>query len=105
MIQQDKKNTISEDGNYLFSRIDFNVKRMNELIDDLLMLSKISQASVSKQTVDVSLMAQEIIEEYTINHPTRCIDCSISPSVSVYGDPKLVRIILENILGNALKYS
>ncbi|RUR06306.1 ATP-binding protein [Legionella sp. km772] len=105
MIQQDKKNALSEDGHYLFSRIDSNVKRMNELIDDLLMLSKISQASVNKKQVDVSILAQEIINEYCENQPSRHIDCTISPGVQVYGDPKLVRILLENLLNNALKYT
>lgn len=105
MIQQDKNNVISADGNYLFSRIDCNVKRMNELIDDLLMLSKISQAALNKQKINLTLMAQELIEEYKKNNPTRQIDCVLFPNLIVYGDPKLVRILLENLLGNALKYT
>lgn len=105
MVQQDKSNTISEDSKYLFSRIDSNVVRMNELIDDLLMLSKISQAEINKRNVDVSLIAQEIIQGYMANNPNRCIDYSIASSLSVYGDPKLVRILLENVIGNALKYT
>ena len=106
MIQQDKTNAISENSTYLFSRVDSNVKRMNELIDDLLMLSKISQAAVNKQKVDLSLMAEEIINEFINNdHRARSINYMISPSIIVYGDPKLIRILLENLVGNALKYT
>ncbi len=105
MIQQDKNNSLSEDGTYLFSRININIMRMNDLIDDLLMLSKISQATINKQKIEFSLMAAEIIEEYRKNYPTRTIDCFIKPQISIYGDPKLIRILLENLLGNALKYT
>lgn len=105
MIQQDTKNTFTADSHYLFTRINCNVKRMNELIDDLLMLSKISQSAVNKQHIDVTLMAQEIITEYMRNHPTRSIEYSIAPLLKVKGDAKLVRILLENLLNNALKYT
>jgi signal transduction histidine kinase len=105
MIQYDANNVITPDSKYLFSRLDSNAKRMNELIDDLLMLSKISQAAVNKQTVDVSTMAQEILDEYIKNNPTRSIKYLITPALTVKGDQKLVRILLENLLGNALKYT
>ena len=105
MIQHDANNVITPDSQYLFSRINSNVKRMNELIDDLLMLSKISQATVSKRQVDVSAIAQEIILDYIQNNPDRTIEYFVTPSLTVEGDPKLVRILLENLLGNALKYT
>ena len=105
MIQHDKDNVIGDKSAHLFTRIDSNVKRMNELIDDLLMLSQIPQAALEKQEVDVSLLAGGIIDEYVKNNPTRKINCSINPVLKVFGDPKLVRILLENLLSNAFKYT
>jgi signal transduction histidine kinase len=105
MIQYDAKNVINPDSQYLFSRIDSNVKRMNELIDDLLTLSKISQSSINRQSIDVSTLAKEILEEYIQNNPTRSIEYSIAPSLTIQGDLRLVRILFENLLGNAVKYT
>lgn len=105
MIQQDSKNSITADSQYLFSRVDSNVKRMNELIDDLLMLSKISQATLNIQEINVSEIATHIISEYKQNNPTRLIDCQIASDLIVKGDSKLIRILLENILNNAFKYT
>lgn len=105
MIQYDAKNVITPDSQYLFTRIDSNVKRMNELIDDLLKLSKISQASLTREPIDVSTMTQEILEEYIQNNPTRSIHYSIAPALTVQGDQRLVRVLFENLLGNAVKYT
>lgn len=105
MIQQDERTILSEDGKHLFSRVNVNIKRMQDLIDDLLMLSKIAQASLNKQKIELSAMATELIEEYKQNHPERSIDYSVTPAISLEGDPKLIRILLENLLQNALKYT
>jgi signal transduction histidine kinase len=104
MIQQDKENHISPDSLHLFSRIESNCQRMNELINDLLRLSQLSQTNISRQNINISSLAEELLKEQQINNQDRIIVFTVEPGLTVQGDPKLIKILLENLLNNSLKY-
>jgi two-component system sensor histidine kinase/response regulator len=81
------------------------VKRMNALIDDLLRLARTTQAEMHRSPVDFSAMAREVAEKIRIADGGRRADWIIAPSVRAEGDPGLLRVVLENLLGNAWKYT
>jgi signal transduction histidine kinase len=79
--------------------------RMNKLIDDLLMLSKISRTEVHGVPVNLTSMAQEIAHELGRTEPQRSVQWSVAADLEAEGDPGLLRTAVSNLLSNAWKYS
>jgi signal transduction histidine kinase len=79
--------------------------RMNRLIDTLLNFSRLGHVEPSRETVDLSEMAREVAEELKMVNPEQQVDFQITDGVVANGDEKLLRVVLNNLLGNALKYS
>jgi signal transduction histidine kinase len=86
-------------------RIVGSAKRMHGLIDDLLSLSKIIRAPMRKALVDLSILSQEIVARLREKDPERKVDVIIANDVTAYGDARLLCIALENLFGNAWKFS
>ncbi|HAX75098.1 MAG TPA: histidine kinase [Cyanobacteria bacterium UBA11372] len=80
-------------------------KRMGQLIDDLLNLSLGKSRQIWYETVDLSLMAQNIAAKLHQSEPQREVEFDIASGMTVQGDPRLLLIVLENLLGNAWKYT
>lgn len=78
---------------------------MSELIEDLLMLSRASSNKIQVTEVNLSTMAQEIVKRLKERDPRRNITFNIQENLTVKGDHGLLNIVLENLLGNAWKYS
>lgn len=94
----------SEEG--LFQRILGSTSRMGVLIADLLALARISQSELSWQWVDLSALAKDVLESLKATQfPDRVIDFRVAPHLTARCDPQLMRIALENLLGNAAKYT
>ncbi len=79
--------------------------RMGELIDDILRLSQIGRSELTPETVDLGEMARQVLEELSGRAPERRLEAEIAEGILVHGDPGLLRIVLENLLGNAWKFS
>lgn len=79
--------------------------RMGELIDDMLQLSRLSRGEIHRQEVDLSGMAEEIAEELRRGAPERRVAFEITPGIRVFGDAILLRAVLDNLLGNAWKFT
>lgn len=79
--------------------------RMDEIITDLLHFSRISAVPLMRVAVDLSRMAREVAAELDAAHPGRSIDWVIGPDLMALGDPGLLRLVVENLLGNACKYT
>ena len=90
---------------HYLERIVANSERMGELIDDLLELSKVSRGEMQRQDVDLSAIAQQIINELKSREPQRIVEVAIAPGLIVNGDSRLLKIVLENLLDNAWKYT
>lgn len=82
-----------------------SAQRMGELIDDLLELSRVSRSDLNRSDVDVSALALSVAEELQRTHPDRCVEVRIQPNVIAQGDRPLLRVVLENLIGNAWKFS
>jgi PAS domain S-box-containing protein len=80
-------------------------QRMAGLIDDLLALSRVTRATLTRERVDLSTLARQICSELRQRDPTRDAEFLIPTDIVSEGDPHLLRIALENLLGNAWKYT
>lgn len=79
--------------------------RMKDLMNDLLRLSKVTHWELQYQSVNFSALAQEITTELKQAAPQRQVEVAIMPDIVVQGDRGLLKIALENLLGNAWKYT
>ena len=86
-------------------RIRAGTQRMGHLIDDLLHLSRISRTELSPQQVDLSALAETVVAELRGREPGREVDIAIQPGLHVEGDSRLLQVVLENLLGNAWKFT
>lgn len=86
-------------------RVRSSVKSMGGLIDDLLKLAKITRVEMQRVPVDLSAMAREITDVLQRLEPARQVQWEIADRLSTEGDPKLIRVALENLLGNARKFT
>lgn len=96
---------LDEQGRHYLERIQAASQRMGELIQDLLDLSRVSRREMSRQTVDLSALAREIAAELQAQAPQRQAEFRIANGLTAEGDPSLLRVALENLLGNAWKFT
>jgi signal transduction histidine kinase len=79
--------------------------RMNNMIDALLALSQLATQPLQRQPVNLSQLAGFVIDDLRRSVPERDVEVLIEPDLIAQGDPTLLRVVLENLLGNAWKYS
>ncbi|CAG0976228.1 hypothetical protein GPROT1_01948, partial [Gammaproteobacteria bacterium] len=96
---------LDRDGQDHLSRIRASAKRMGQLIDDLMNLSFVMRAEVVPAAVDLSAIAESITSDFEKAAPERKASFLIEKGLSVLGDEKLLRMVLENLLGNAWKFT
>ena len=82
-----------------------SAQRMGELIDDLLLLSRVSRADLSREQIDLSEIARGISEELKKQDPDRNVKWCIEDQLLVEADTGLMRVAFENLLGNAWKFT
>ena len=97
--------TFDEAGKGYFERIRKNVAQMGQLIDDLLSLSRVARAEVRYTTVNLSVLAQELMDELQASEPERQVEVVITPNAIVSADATLMRLVLTNLLYNAWKFT
>ncbi|HET7175845.1 MAG TPA: ATP-binding protein [Gammaproteobacteria bacterium] len=86
-------------------RIQNGTARMGQLIEDLLNLSRISRLQMQIREVDLSALVHQIVQDLQQRDPERKVSVSIWDDISVQADPRLLRVALENLLGNAWKFT
>ena len=105
VLLENTVDSLDEPNRKHLERITTAVRRMHRLINDLLGLSKIVRAPLHNDTVDLSRVAREIIQNLHDGAPARIADFTIAEGMVVQGDPGLLRIVLENLLSNAWKFT
>jgi light-regulated signal transduction histidine kinase (bacteriophytochrome) len=78
---------------------------MAQLIDDLLRLSQVGRAELQRERVDMSEIAQAVIQDLQRKEPKRSVEFVVQPGLMVEADGRLLRIALENLIGNAWKFT
>lgn len=80
-------------------------RRMGELIDDLLKLARLSRQEMSWRHFDLSSTAAGAVDALVHAHPDRSVKVRVQPGLSIFGDPGLIRALLDNLIGNAWKFT
>jgi signal transduction histidine kinase len=96
---------LDDRGRDYLQRVRAATKRMGNLIDDLLNLARTMRAEIRRSNVDLSEMAANVAKEIADTHPDWPLQFTIQPGLVASVDPQLMRAALENLLGNAAKFS
>jgi light-regulated signal transduction histidine kinase (bacteriophytochrome) len=104
-LQEDYAGALDEQGMDFLQRIRAASKRMGLLIDDLLKLSRLTRGEVRRQKLDLTAMARRALEDLRGADPDRKVECTIEEKLSAEGDERLIHSVLENLLGNAWKFT
>jgi len=92
-------------GRHYLERIRAGAQRMGTMIDELLQLSRVSRAELHRERVDISALAREIAAGLQRSQPERAVQWAITDGLEVSADRELARIVLENLLSNAWKFT
>ncbi len=105
IILSDYSSQLDAGGRDALERVRTAAQRMGQLIDDLLDLSRITRAPLSRERVDVSELARQIVIDLGGREPHRQVESRVSDGLVAQADPRLLRVMLENLLGNAWKFT
>ncbi len=105
ILKEDYGRLLDRIGNDHLDRVLGAAARMNSMIDALLALAQLSTQPLARQPVNLSQLAGFVIDDLRRDAPQRQAEVYIAPGLMANGDPTLLRMVLENLLGNAWKYS
>lgn len=86
-------------------RIRTDAQRMGTIIDDLLEFARLGRTRLRRSRVDLSALARSVGERLQAEHPERRVDFEVAPDLTAFGDKRLLRLVLDNLLGNAWKFT
>jgi signal transduction histidine kinase len=105
IVKEDYGRLLDRVGNDHLDRVLGAAARMNNMIDALLALSKLSSQPLARQTVNLSQLAGYVADDLRRQWPDRVVNLEIEAGIQVQGDATLLRVVIENLLGNAWKYT
>ncbi|MGK3983785.1 AAA family ATPase [Sorangium sp. So ce136] len=104
-LLEDHGDKLDEDARELLTQVRWGTERMSDLIDDMLKLSRVTRAEMQRERVDMSALAGEVLVALKRSQPDREVECVVAEGVTANGDSHLLKIVLENLLGNAWKFT
>jgi PAS domain S-box-containing protein len=105
VLLEDYSERLPPEGRGYLERVRASAQRMAQLIDDLINLAHVTRSPLQPKLINISEIAQSISNSLLEEHPERNLSISVEPDLRVSGDPNLMRIALENLLGNAAKFT
>ncbi len=104
-LLEEYQGILDETGKTYLERVCRAAQRMGVQIDDMMTLSKVTKSEFNPEAIDLSAMVRAIDEARRENHPNRAIDLTVQEGVVVRGDPRLMKIAMENLMDNAFKFT
>ncbi|MGH8056537.1 MAG: sensor histidine kinase, partial [Candidatus Entotheonellia bacterium] len=105
VLLQNYGDALDAKGQHYLERVRAGSQRMAQLIDDLLSLSRVTRMEMRQEKVDLTALARTVAAELQQSQPERLVDFIIADGLSALGDGRLLRVVLENLLGNAWKFT
>jgi signal transduction histidine kinase len=105
IVKEDYGRQLDRVGNDHLDRVLAAGARMNQMIDAVLTMARLASQPLTRQPVDLSQLATFIVDDLRRASPDQRIEVQIEPDLRTRGDPTLLRLVLENLLSNAWKYS
>ena len=105
MTLEEYGDRLDEQGRGYLERVRAAAQRMGHLIDEILELSRVSRLAMRRERVDLGRLAAEVLEEMRLAAPGRAVEVSFAADCLAQGDPRLLRVLLQNLLENAWKYT
>ena len=104
-LLDDYSELLDKDGQEYLHRVRASSQRMAELIDDMLQLSRLTRTELSREPVDLGAIAKSIASDLQASEPQRMVTFNIADNLEAEGDPRLLRVVLENLFRNAWKFT
>lgn len=105
LLQRDATSTFSEKSQGYLRTVTLSAKRMGMLIDDLLSFSRMGRVGMQKAEVNLDQLVREVIAEFANEIHGRSIEWKIGSLPSLWADHALIRMVLMNLIGNAVKFT
>jgi two-component system, sensor histidine kinase and response regulator len=105
LIRDEKYSQLDDEAMQFLSVVVKSAKSMADLIEDLLNFARSGKAAIQMNDTDLSDLAQKVINQLKIKTPGRVVNVQIEPGMRVKADAHLMSIVLDNLLGNAWKYT
>lgn len=105
LLFTEHSDTLSIDSADFLRKVDQNSKEMSELVEALLNFSRVTRLEIRRLKVDLSAMAKSIAEDLRSDYPGREVDFRVESGLNCDGDPRLLHVVIKNVLSNAWKYT
>ncbi len=104
-LEEEYGDVLDEPGKDYLRRVRDATRRMSQLIDDLLKLSKLTRGELKRQLVDLSALARAVASDLTKSGSHRPVDFVVAEAMAAWGDPRLLQLAMENLIRNAWKFT
>lgn len=104
VVEEDYGKVLDAVGSQYLRRIRAASNRMANLIDDLLELARLTRQTLRKETIDLSNLTLQIIDDLRAEDPSRSVEVEVTPGLVAQADRILMQVVLENLLRNAWKF-
>lgn len=96
---------LNDKASFLVGSIEDSCNELEKFVEAILLLCSSDSGEHVRETVDLTALAGEVVEELRLQFPERCINVAIAPALVAEGDRQLLKVVLQNIFGNAWKYT
>jgi PAS domain S-box-containing protein len=105
ILAEDYTAVLDDQGRAYLERIQANAARMAQIIDDLLMLSRAARSDLHRERINLHTISAAVLDELSLGDPDRQVSVNIADDLWAWADPRLIRLGLWNLLGNAWKFT
>lgn len=105
VLLEDYADSLDESGTHYLERIRAGAQRMGRLIDGLLVLSRVTRKALAMESVDLAVIARAVVERLRDAEPGRSVEFAVEDVLPAHADRQLIESVLENLLGNAWKFT